>query len=334
MTLGGGFTTSSNCSVLASGQATTLIGIEFSKGALVYAWVSTTGSELSAPEQVCGITIVSITSCAISLLWTALQVSSISYTVQYRPSGTANWSAAPLVTAPSCDVGGLLSATSYDFVVSASNATGVGAPSSIVSATTLAVAALPGQVAGVATSNASPNGISLTWSSPESGGAPSSYAVQYRVTGTTPWYSGGSGLTSTSYAATGLSSGTSYDFEVFAVNALGSGPASNVETASTTTAGVSVTSITWNVTPSGTYTHGSGAIGVNAQVSPGSVAVQFGFCTSQTVPPTEWTDGLLVNSNLWGAYVATPPVAGTWYAWVEGTDGSMPTVYPSGFLVI
>ena len=40
-----------------------------------------------------------------------------------------------------------------------------------------------------------------------------------------------------------------------------------------------------------------------------------------------------VNTDLWGAYVSTPVVAGTWYAWVEGTDGSRPTVYPIAFTV-
>ena len=40
-----------------------------------------------------------------------------------------------------------------------------------------------------------------------------------------------------------------------------------------------------------------------------------------------------VNTDLWGAYVSTPAVAGTWYAWVEGTDGSRQTVYPPAFTV-
>ena|ERR1700733_10940714 len=40
-----------------------------------------------------------------------------------------------------------------------------------------------------------------------------------------------------------------------------------------------------------------------------------------------------VNSDLWGAYVNTPGTPGTWYAWVEGTSGSMPTVYATPFTV-
>lgn len=41
----------------------------------------------------------------------------------------------------------------------------------------------------------------------------------------------------------------------------------------------------------------------------------------------------LVNTDLWGAYVPTPPTPGSWYTWAEGLDGSAPTVSPSPFLV-
>src|SRR5271166_2316362 len=40
-----------------------------------------------------------------------------------------------------------------------------------------------------------------------------------------------------------------------------------------------------------------------------------------------------VNTDLWGAYVNTPAAPGTWYAWIEGTNGSLPTAYPSSFTV-
>jgi hypothetical protein len=129
-----------------------------------------------------------------------------------------------------------------------------------------------------------------------------------------------------SFIMTGLLAATSYDFEVFAVNASGNGSASSVVTTSTTATN-SVTSIVWNVPPAGNYAHGTGAIGISAQVSPSSAPVQFGFSTSPTVPPATWTVGSYVNSSLWGAYVNTPTVPGTWYSWVEGMDHSSPTVY-------
>jgi len=138
---------------------------------------------------------------------------------------------------------------------------------------------------------------------------------------------------STATTVTGLSGSTSYDFEVFASNAVGAGIPSLVITQSTPAAGTSLTAITWNVTPSGSYTHGIGSIGMNAHVSPSSAAVQFGFSTSPTVPPANWTAAIYVNTDLWGAYVNTPAAAGTWYSWVEGTDGSLPTVAAMPFTV-
>jgi hypothetical protein len=195
------------------------------------------------------------------------------------------------------------------------------------------VISAPGQVTGVTASVSSSTQIVVSWSGQIGTNAATSYTLQYRQTGTTTWGSSIPGITGDSYSVTGLTAATSYDFSILGVNAGGTGPASATISAVTQAAGSSVSSITWNVPPSGTYTHGSGAIGVNAHVTPSSAAVQFGFSTSVTVEPTSWTSGGLVNTNLWGAYVPTPATAGTWYAWVEGTDGSCPTVYPTGFVV-
>ena len=142
-----------------------------------------------------------------------------------------------------------------------------------------------------------------------------------------------SSVSNTSASVTALTPGTSYDFELTASNGTGVGLPSAIMSLSTEAVGASVTAVTWNLTPSGSYVHGSGSIGVNAQVSPPSAAVQFGFSTSATVPPASWTLAVLVITDIWGAYVNTPPTPGTWYAWVEGIDGSLPTVYPTQFAV-
>ena len=141
------------------------------------------------------------------------------------------------------------------------------------------------------------------------------------------------GFVSASDTISGLAAATSYDFSVIGVNSAGAGAASVTATAVTQAASGSVSSITFNLLPSGTYTHGSGSIGVNAQVSPAASAIQFGFSLSATTPPASWTTAILVNTNLWGAYVNTPAAAGTWYTWAEGLDGSASTVSASSFLV-
>jgi hypothetical protein len=192
---------------------------------------------------------------------------------------------------------------------------------------------LPGQVTGVTPTSPTTTSVVLTWSAPSSGGSPSSYTVQYCVSGATTWTIFAQGLTATTTTVTGLIAGTAYNFQVYAVNAAGSGqPSASASGSTAAVAGIMI-SATWNMVPSGSYAHGSGFIGVNAHINPSTATVQFGFSTSSTMPPTTWTVAAYVNSDLWGAYVPTPSTTGTWYAWVEGTDGSAPTVYPTAITV-
>jgi hypothetical protein len=193
--------------------------------------------------------------------------------------------------------------------------------------------AIPGQVTGLSASNPTSSGVTLNWSAPSSGGTVSSYTVQYRVTGTTTWSTFATDVTATNASMTGLAASTAYDFQVYALNGGSSGPLSPTASVNTTAPPGSVISVTWNLAPTGPYTHGVGSIGVNAQINPSTAAVQFGFSPSATVPPSTWVVANYVNTDLWGAYVSTPDSAGTWCAWVEGTDGSALTVYPTPFTV-
>jgi len=202
----------------------------------------------------------------------------------------------------------------------------------IVGATTTAIAP-PGQVAGLIASGQTSSSVTLTWQAPSSGGTVGSYTIQYRVAGTATWSPAATGVAGTTQSVSGLNANTSYDFGVLGVNPGGSGPISAIVTTSTSALSGAVTSIVWNVPPFGSYAHGSGAIGVNAHVTPASAAIQFGFSMSATIAPTSWTVGSLVNTDLWGAYVPTPSAAGAWYAWAAGTDGSAPTVYSTPFAV-
>jgi hypothetical protein len=191
----------------------------------------------------------------------------------------------------------------------------------------------PGQVIGLTASNPTTSSLALSWAPPSSGGTISSYTVQYRITGTSTWSTFSSGLPTTNASVTGLAAGTAYDFQVFALNGGGAGLPSSMAHASTTPIAGTVISVTWNMVPSGSYTHNNGSIGVNAHINPGTAPVQFGFSTSATAPPTTWTVATLVNTDLWGAYVSTPAAAGTWYVWAEGTDSSGQTVDPVAFTV-
>jgi hypothetical protein len=332
VTLSAGIITSSGTQSIPPGQAAVLNSASYSGGAIVYARI-TSPSTLVPTAQVTGLTTTSVSAASITLAWTAPLPAPSSYQVQYRVAGTSGWSSAPSVTVPNCTVNGLLSATSYDFIVSAISGAGTGTPSSILTVTTAVGLNAPGQVTGLAASAPTTTGMTLAWSPPGTGGAVTGYTVQYRINGTSGWTTAASGQSATSLTVSALLSATSYDFQVFASNTAGAGPASNVVTASTTTAGTPVTAVSWNLAPVGPYTHGTGSIAVNAHITPSNAPVRYGVSTSSSVAPSSWTAGNYVNNDLWGAYISTPPAPGTYYVWVEGVDGSHPTAYATPFSV-
>ena len=246
---GTGIVTSSGTALLPVGQAATVSSATYSAGTVIYA--STAGSDAggAVPGQVTGLTATAATTSSVTLSWSASSPSASSYSVQSRITGTTSWSTSSPTSVTGCVITGLLSGTSYDFVVSGVNGAGTGTSSAILTTATSSELSAPGQVSGLTTSSPTSSSVSLNWSSPSSGGTPSSYTVQYRVSGTTTWSTSASGVTSAALVVIGLSASTSYDFQVVAVNATGSGSPSVAATTSTVTATVSVSSVTWNVVP-------------------------------------------------------------------------------------
>lgn len=342
VTLASPIVASNGTGTLAPNQCATIYCVTYSGGTVVMASIGSgagTGSvATTAPGQISGLAVLSATSSTVGLSWSAPIAggAASSYTIQYRVAGATGWlSIVQAGGTTTCTVTGLQSATGYEFSVIAANSAGAGPMSSILSVTTSSGATVPGAPTALVVSNITTTGMSCSWTPPASGGAGITYGVQYQAPGQSAWISAANNLSATSFGITGLSPATSYNIQVIASNSVGAGPASASVTATTAAAVATglVTSIAWNLSPSGTFQHGSGAIGVNVHVAPAAGAVEFGFSNSATALPTIWTAGLHVNSDLWGAYVPTPASAGTWYAWAEGTDGSSPTVYPTPFTV-
>jgi hypothetical protein len=334
VTLGAGIMTSSGSSALAPGQAATIWAIAYSGGNAVYALLHGV-TALASPGPVTNLSVSSIDTGSATLVWNPPDSggAAFAYLVQYRPSGQANWFlASSNASAAPFTISGLSAGTAYDFSVAAMNASGE-SPGTVVSSTTLSSPlAVPGQVSNLVAGAATATSIIITWSVPISGGVASSYDVQYCPAGSQAWTSLGGTITATTAQLSGLSAGTSYDVRVAAKNEAGKGSYSSILTVSTPS-GTSVSSIIWNLVPSGSYTRGAGAIGVNVHVTPASAAVQFGISTSNTVAPSSWVAGTWVNTDLWGAYIPTPQAPGNWYLWLEGTDGSCQSVYLTPFVV-
>lgn len=66
--------------------------------------------------------------------------------------------------------------------------------------------------------------IDLSWVAPAASQGPLSYVVQQRISGSEKWSQIGPPITDTFYTATNLLAGSSYDFQVAAMNANGQGP--------------------------------------------------------------------------------------------------------------
>ena len=336
--LGAGVVSSNGNSVLTPWQSASLCCVSYSRGTIVFATISNSGAGPSVPGQVTGVATAGVTSTTVTLTWQAPPTGSAitSYIVQYRVSGTVSWNT--LISAGSSTTYQLTNlgpGSSYDILVQAENATGPGAASAIVTAVTSSVAqvAAPPQVSGVSLSLISSNSVQLTWQGQSGVNAATSYTVQYRVTGSSTWVTSSAGNSGATASVSKLQPVTSYDFSIFGVNSAGSGPTSAALSTTTLALSQPVTTISWNLSPNGTYSRSLGTIGVNAHVTPAASPIQFGFSLSPSTPPTSWTAANPVNTDLWGAYVPTPATAGTWYAWAEGLDGSASAVSSSPFLV-
>jgi hypothetical protein len=133
---------------------------------------------------------------------------------------------------------GLTNGTARYYRVSAVNANGEGPQSAEVTATPNAPTA-PGAPQALSASPGN-NQATLSWLAPSSNGgsAITDYIIQYRQTSTGgAWTTFSDAVTATiGVVVTGLTNGTGYDFQVAAVNAIGTGPFSAIATATPVTA--------------------------------------------------------------------------------------------------
>ena len=190
--------------------------------------------------------------------------------------------------------------------------------------------------------------VPLSWSAPGDTGGSSitNYLIQYNTTGTPPWSSSYSTPSSSpSYVFSGLSNGTTYYFQVAAVNGYctGDGPlsglfsdSSNAATPATTpdpppylsittTSGVSSISVVW-YTPSNTGGAAVTSYTLQYRVSGsgGSFTTISGIPTTPT--PPHYTIGSLANNTTYEIQVASvnPAGQGSFSASVLGTTDTTP----------
>ena len=150
------------------------------------------------------------------------------YQYRYQQSGRGFTEWAPVpggASATSYTVSDLENGTSYTFEVRAVN--GVGGGESATDSATLAESA-PGAPAGL-TATGGDESVTLTWNAPADGGSQIiRYQYRYAASGETwgEWMTVDGGGNARSVSVDELTNGTLYGFQVWAVNGIGEGPAS------------------------------------------------------------------------------------------------------------
>jgi len=157
------------------------------------------------------------------------------YVVRYSSTSGTSWVIATSSASGSpYTVTGLSSTLSYIFEVAATNRSGTGLFSAPSNSVTPGAASVP---SAPPAPSATPGvgSATVSWQPPSSNGGSSisRYSVAYLVSGSSSWVIVTTNATGSSYTVSGLSSATSYTFEVAATNQTGTGPFSSSSNAVT-----------------------------------------------------------------------------------------------------
>lgn len=209
------------------------------------------GGGLTSPNAPHNLSSPTLTDTTVNLAWDANGDggSAITdYIIQYSLHNVNSWStfADGTSTSTNATVTGLSVNTDYDFRVSAVNGVGTSFPSDLFEITTYANGGpfAPDVPRGLSVDGTTETTTTLSWHDPlrNGGSAITDYIVEYSLHNANAWSTFSDGTsTSTSTTVTGLTGSTDYDFRVSAVNGVGTGPATDPASGSTSSAGATIT---------------------------------------------------------------------------------------------
>jgi len=276
------------------------------------------------------------TSSTMTLTWSAPGSGGTvsGFSAYFKLHSGSTWSLATAglaASATSYTVTTLASGTSYDFYVAANSAGNGSTASGTVTASTTTIAG-PNAVTALAAGTVTNFTVPLSWTAPavdSSHGAAATYTIQYRINGSSNWVTAAAGIANAYYTVTGLIAGLEYQFNVFGVNAAGSGPGTTV----TATPGPALGSFTYWGTggyPIAPVAHGSTGAIATFCTSSSVASASFGWSATQVDPPATLQAMTLFNGNplVYGSYSANMPAsAGTWYGWMIFYDSGGDAVF-------
>jgi len=197
----------------------------------------------------------------------------------------------------------------------------------------------PAQVTGLSGTPSSGQ-VALAWTAPSSNrSAITDYIVEYKASSSSTWLTFADGTsTATTATVTGLTNATAYDFRVSAVNAIGTGPVSNVASytpAAAPAGGFSATFAAPDNTTAGSYTTDSGhsitqTTGVS-QIRNNALAGTtvpsegtFSYVPASINEPIRWRT--IVNTKAGNCYMKSRQVGANYYYAGCGSNGSFHTL--------
>lgn len=273
------------------------------------------GTACTAPG---GLSSSEVTSSSATVSWSSA-AGALNYTVEYKPTSSANWTTAQTsTTSTSTALSGLSLSTLYDWRVRA-NCSGGSSTYAQAQFGTLGASACAAP-AGLAVAAISNTGASLSWT-PVSGAV--SYNLDFKTASSTNWISGFVNITSNTVPLTGLNSSTLYDWRVRA-NCSGGSSVFSQSQLTTTAAAVSCAS------PSGLSASAISSTSATVNWTPVS---NFWYYLIEYKRTTEanWTFG---NYSTSASLNLTGLTAGTAYDWRISTrclDGSTSALSQSQF---
>jgi chitinase len=195
------------------------------------ATTQTTGTVPAAPGNLSA----SATSATqINLSWSDNSSNETTFRIERSPNGSSNWASIATVNANITTYSntGLTAATTYHYRVRAENSIGNSSYSNTANATTQSTSTVPAAPSNLSASASSSSQINLSWNDNSNNEA--SFNIERAPGGSSSWTSIASvSANVTTYANTGLSASTTYQYRVRATNTTGNSDYSNTVSATT-----------------------------------------------------------------------------------------------------